>query len=65
MGALSHLGRKQEMIECERMFNIILKGSKSSMLCYYHDKDFKALDSTTNEQTHKFHLKNYVVKKQE
>lgn len=65
MGSFQHLGKEQELIECESRFNITSAGQKSSILCCYHDKDLKALDATRIEEIHKLHLNNYIVKEQE
>jgi hypothetical protein len=65
MGVFRHLGKEQELLECERTFNITSRGSKSSILCCYHKKDVEELDATRKEEIHKSHLKSYVVKEQE
>lgn len=64
MGSFRHFGKEQELVECEKRFNVISADSKSSILCCYHDKDMKALDATRKEEIHKSHLKNYIVKGQ-
>src|ERR671922_2890183 len=65
MSAFRHCGKEQELLEYERTFNITFRGSKSSILCCYHEKDVEALDATRKEEIYKFHLKNYVVKELE
>ncbi|MDQ3967867.1 MAG: MEDS domain-containing protein [Thermoproteota archaeon] len=65
MGSFRHLGKEQELIECENRFNITSGDSKSSILCCYHDKDLKSFDATRIEEIHKSHLKNYIIKEQE
>ena len=46
MGIFQHLDKKQELLECERTFNVISRNSKSSILSYYYDRDLKVLDAT-------------------
>jgi hypothetical protein len=65
MGSFRHIGKEQELIECENRLNIICAASKCSILCCYHDKDVKALGGNRIEEIHKSHLKNYIVKEQE
>jgi hypothetical protein len=65
MGAFRHRSKEQELLEYERIFNIIFRDSKSSILCCYHKKDVEVLDATRKEEIHKSHLKSYVVKEQE
>lgn len=65
MGSFRHLRKEEELIECEKRFNVIFADSKSSILCCYHDKDMKALDAMRKEEIHKSRLKNYIVKEQQ
>jgi hypothetical protein len=65
MGSFRHLGKEQELIECESRFHITFTDPKSSILCCYHEKDLKALDATRIEEIHILHLNNYIVKEQE
>ena len=64
MGSFRHLGKEQELLECERKFNTAFKDSKSSTLCCYHDKDIKAL-AIAEDEIYQFHLKNYIVREQQ
>ena len=61
MGSFRHLGKEQELLECERKFNSVFKDSKSSILCCYHEKDIKTID-VTQEEIYQFHSKNYIVR---
>jgi hypothetical protein len=65
MGSFRHIGKEQELVECEKRLNFICAASKCSILCCYHNKDVKALGANRTEEIHKSHLKNYVVKEQE
>jgi hypothetical protein len=65
MGSFRHIGKEQELIECENRLNFICRASKCSILCCYHSKDVKALGANRIEEIHTSHLKNYVVKEQE
>ena len=65
MGSFRHVGKEQELVECENRLNTICASSKCSILCCYHNKDVKALGGNRIEEIHKSHLKNYIVKEQE
>jgi hypothetical protein len=65
MGSFRHTGKEQELVECENRLNIICEDSKCSILCCYHDKDVKELDTIRIEEIHKPHLKNYIIKEHE
>lgn len=66
MGSFRHLGKEEELVECEdRINNIASSDSKCSILCCYHEKDVKALDATRIENIQKSHLRNYIIKEEE
>lgn len=65
MGSFKHFGKEQELLQCELEFNSISSGSRSSILCCYHEKDIKAFDPNIIENIHKFHLTSYIVKEEQ
>jgi hypothetical protein len=65
MGSFKHFGKEQELLQCEMEFNNISTGSRSSILCCYHEKDIKAFDPNIIEEIHKFHLTSYIVKEEQ
>jgi hypothetical protein len=64
-GFFRHIGKEQELVECENRLNNICEDSKCSILCCYHDKDVKELETIRIEEIHKSHLKNYIIKEHE
>lgn len=66
MGPFQHFGKEKEIAKCEIGLNGIAtySGSRSSIVCCYHDNDVKGLDSNIIEDLHKSHQTSYVVKEE-
>ncbi len=63
MGAFQHFGKEKELAKCEIGLNNVAasSGSRSSIVCCYHDNDVKGLDPDIIEHLHKSHFTSYVV----
>lgn len=67
MGLFQHFGKEKELAKYEEALNNVATspGSRSSIVCCYHDNDVKGLDRDIMEDLHKSHLTSYVVKEEQ
>lgn len=67
MGPFQHFGKAKELAKYEKALNNVAtsSGSRSSIVCCYHDNDVKGLDREIMEDLHRSHLTSYVVKEEQ
>jgi hypothetical protein len=67
MGPFQHFGKEKELVKYENALNNVAttSGSRSSIVCCYHDNDVKGLDRETMDDLHLSHLTSYVVKEEQ
>jgi hypothetical protein len=61
MGSFRHLGKKEELLECENRLNMVSPESKSSILCCYHAGDVRAIEPSRIDVIHQSHFTNFII----